>query len=244
MAAKPVHESRLTTLRQFQFVGYGLVGATAIAFNAREKLVQAFTQVGSVGHVFVALQVALLACSIAIIIRWIAATAHEFQMLQDTVQYAPVVGGQAYAVIIVLGLTLGVMGLFYDHIVIFALIYASLNLSTMWGQWLTSVHLQSALHEARSGGARQGARAKALNAIETYYFKRPQQARFVMMLFCSMGAALLGGVGGQRTDAMGEQMVYGAYIVMILNIVATELWVTVWRRRRDRQLVVEHNGIG
>jgi hypothetical protein len=172
-------------------------------------------------------QIVLGVLVLALLLLWVSATMAELEMIEKHLGYTRSVKSETYFVSLVLALTITALGIFYNNILIFSLIHAILSFFNMWGQYLTNAHIK----EEQDAGTIPD--TEAALAIIDYYFKRPQFPRIATMLTASLIAGQLAIVGELKQSV---QFTFYAYLVVILNILFSEIWIAHWRIARDRRI--------
>jgi hypothetical protein len=124
---------------------------------------------------------------------------------------------------------LGVLLLTVWDIMFFSGYFALFLLFNYWSQWLANDYFANALADT----PQTPQNSKLLEALETYWLKRPQLARIVTMMFIALLAFALSLTGHFAAQKNREVLDLVAYGLIILNIVAGEALVVYWRSRRD-----------
>ena len=221
------------SVHQIQYLCYGLIFFTFLGFAGLLVFSETFRSLFIFGTSFLRNTLAVLRIILGVttlvwIGMWIAATMHE---LSIWVIYLRIVfpKHQVYLAMVLLAIGLGVMLLLVYDIVIFSGYLAVFLLFNFWTQWLSNEHFARALAETR----RTTRNSMLLDALETYWLRRPQLARIATMMFISLVAFALSLVGRFGTDQRADLLELLAYGLTILNIVGGEAVINVWRSRRD-----------
>jgi hypothetical protein len=157
-------------------------------------------------------------------------------MLQDNLTHAPIVNRQAYLAILAVAVVLGTLGYFYDKIIIFSIIFAIYNLFNMWAVWVVNQHLTETFDISKSNPTIEESSKMRIAILEEYYLRRPQIPRIVTIMFFSMTSIIFGILGALSNSPHATYFLYGAYVIMILNISLSELVIWFWRQTRDERI--------
>jgi len=238
MGNEKIFTSRWQRLRRVFEVAFVFLVATGFLLYSKEKLALLLSCEGANHFPRLHLSVLLVIAVLILIIQWIRANNAEIQMLEDHFrEFIPALPSSSFHCAVVIAVLLGVLVYLSDRIVAFSGVFLSYNLLTIWGNWLVSTRLRQAIRQGRSHGPDANTRASAWQAIEAYYLGKPQLKRMLAIVLFSIAALLLGvfsSVYARR--ALGPLLLYGAYAVMILNIVISEAVISIWRRERDRAI--------
>ncbi|HEY5616253.1 MAG TPA: hypothetical protein VIL52_09535 [Bacteroidota bacterium] len=237
-------KERLTTLRRFQYSGYALIPGIIAAMNAKDKIVKIVTDFSFSEDLFSLLQVLLIVFAITLIYRFVSTTGHEVQFLQEFLSFAPRIRSQSYTIILLIATLLGILVYFYDNIIIFSGIFAVLNLSTVWSDWTARLHIKESISESRKKKGLTKEELQCIDAIDKYFFQRPQQARIVTILFFSLVSVILGVVGTLWQSSEAIYFLYAAYAMIILNIIISEFIISLWRKERDKVFYQSKESVG
>ena len=226
-------KERLSTIKKFQYLSYSLIAGVVLALNAKDKIIATFSNFGASDYFLSLCQTLIISDIIILIIFWIIETAAEFQILQDYLAHAPVIKRQAYLSMIALSIVLGLLGYLYDQILIFSIIFATYNLVNMWAVWVFNQHFKECIEDSKVDPATTEKGLVLIAALEEYYFNRPHIPRIVTMMFFSMTCVSLS-VAGILLESQNKNLfTYAAYLVMFINIAASEYTIWVWRQKRD-----------
>lgn len=211
-------------LHKVQAMAYAVPGIATIGYMLYKTLGASYSSTPTTIWLS---QTALGVTVLVLIVRWIGATMNELGQIEKYMGYARIIKGEVYIVGLLLALILTALGIFYSDIYVFSLIFSGLCFFNMWGQHLTNSHIKK---EWEAGTI---ARTQASQALEEYYFRRPQFPRFATMLTASL---LVGhfAIAGRITGS--ENYILFAYVIMIANIVGSEVWIFLWRRQRDKEI--------
>jgi hypothetical protein len=219
-------------------VGLTLVGIAGILTTTKDRIALVLSKEGLNQFPILHLSIVLLALVILLIIQWMSANHGEMEMLQhyfgDVVSLVP---SEAYFIVAGIAFLLGIMGYFSNNIMVFSGMFASYNLLTVWGSWIVNERCKEMLAKAKSIGNLSDARQHDLEAIERYYLKRPHYPRLMTIIFVSFSSLVISLVARLHAGMPLETyFIIIAYVVMILNIVVSEIAVTIWRIKRDKAL--------
>ena len=220
MADKISHEN----LHIVQKMAYGMPGIAAIAYAMYKHIVEIQSKINTT---IVVCQVILGITVICLIVRWIGATMNELGQIEKYLGFARRIKGEVYIIVLLLALILTVLGFSYSNIYLFSIIFSGVCFFNMWGQYLTNSHIKK---EWESGGI---TRTLASQAIKEYYLKRPQFPRIATMLAASLLVGQLA-IAGYSTN--NENYIFLAYVIMVVTIILAEVWIFIWRRRRDKEI--------
>jgi len=215
---------RLDQVKKFQTAAIGLILGTALLVNAKDKLMTVFSHPAR--DPVSLLQVCLLLIVIALVVRFIQATAHELILAQEYLEEVPIIKAQTYSVIIALGIVLGVLGFFADTLYIFAPALAVLNLADLWGSWLFLKQFETALPMSKE--------TPELAIMKKYYFGHPTLLRIGTIMFVSLLTFTIA-VAAHMSQSTSQSFKLSCvgYVMIILNIVVGEIVISVWRHSRD-----------
>ena len=234
---EPLHSYKdqefIQSVHQMQYLSYGLIFFTFLGFAGLLVFSPTFRSFfvfsGSTMQTTLAvLRIILGITAMFLIGMWIAATFHELLLWINNLQIV-FVTYQVYLAMILTAVGLGVLLLMVWDIMYFSGYFALFLLFNYWSQWLANDYFANALAET----PQTPQNSKLLEALETYWLKRPQLARIVTMMFVALVAfalSLTGHFGAQRKREVLDLVAYG---LIILNIVAGEALVVFWRSRRD-----------
>jgi len=225
------------------YLGVGAVMTAATASLGKQRFVDAFTSEGFANAPVPQMAILLFLATIALIFLWIKATSGEYQMLRDHFsEFVPSLPKSSHFIVIMLAIIFGLLAYFSDTLVVYSAIFACHSLFTIWGIWVRDSRIRVVLQTARSKASPKDERRKSWIAIETYYFRRPQLPLTVGVLFFSF-VALTMGLSAELLDKqpITTWLLSAGYVVMVLNIAASEVIYRVWRRKRDRDLQEEYD---
>jgi hypothetical protein len=229
----PQDHEFIQSVHQIQYLSYGLIFFTFLGFAGllvfSETFRSFFVLNGSPMRTALAvLRIVLGVTAMFYVGMWIAATFHELLLLINNLKIV-FVTYQVYLAMILTAVGLGVMLLMVWNIMLFSGYFALFLLFNYWSQWLGNGYFANALAET----PRTPDNSKLLEALETYWLKRPQLARIVTMMFISLVAFAISLTGHFGARSEGEVLDLAAYGLMILNIVCGETVIIFWRSRRD-----------
>lgn len=233
----PVHSDMdqefIQSVHQMQYLSYGLIFLTLLGLAGllvfSETFRSFFVFTGSTLQTTLAILRIMLGVAVMFLIgMWIAATFHELLLWINNLQIV-FVTYQVYLAMILTAIGLGLMLLMVWDIMFFSGYFALFLLFNYWSQWLANDYFANALAET----PRTPQNSKLLEALETYWLKRPQLARIVTMMFIALVAFALSLTGHFGAQGKREVLDLVAYALIILNIVVGEAIVVFWRGRRD-----------
>ena len=180
-------------------------------------------------------QLVFLSMLIILDIRWIIATHLQLEMWIRWLKQ-PFPKTQVYAALIVLSIVLGVIPAYSHKIVIISGMMNLYFVVNYWGQWLSNDHFKIALEENRAEPMSEVKR-KVLVAMEFFWLKRPQLARITTMQFFSGIAFSLALAEAYQQEPQQKQMFQlCAYILLILDVLISEIVMASWRFRLDQDI--------
>jgi hypothetical protein len=172
-----------------------------------------------------------------LVFRWIIATHDQFAMWVLWLDN-PFVEKKVYAALIGLPTVLGLLLAFPHKILFISGFMTVCFLVNYWTQWLSNDHFNSALLRTR-GTPMSDAKSGALEAMECFWLKRPQLGRIVIMMFFSSIAfnfALAGVFLRESSGLLQQFWTLGAYAILILDVLISEIVVAWWRYRLARDI--------
>lgn len=261
----PSEDWKLKTLKIFQRIAYPSVIGIILLIFRKEQIALLFN-FETENYFLNACSVSLLFVVIFLLFQWIIATSNEFALLQRSARYAPLVKHQSYFAIIGLTTLLGVMGYYAKNILIFSSIFTIYSFVNIEGNWLVIAHIISGFEKHikelyRSYKNREdkidpallttakdyfeGKESSMFRIIEEYYIFKPVVLRSIIVAFISCISLILALIAtlGDATQvnlstAQRDILSIIAYIIMILNIVVSEIFIALWRKDRDKK--IEH----
>ncbi|MFX0200893.1 MAG: hypothetical protein ACFFCW_32645 [Candidatus Hodarchaeota archaeon] len=224
-----------TSVRKIQWMSYGfifmiLLGSAALR---RDSFLNMLVSPKTLSEVpaFIC-RIILFGCVLALILRWIAASAHELDILDEYVGYV-FPRARTYMAMIAISITLGVMLVLIYDITIFSAYFSCYLLLNYWTQWVTNCHVKDSLKKTR----RTKKNKEVREVLEHYWLCRPQLGRIVTMMFTSMVSLCFAIAGTVIDSLLTEKLHIIAYIILILNISIGEAIISLWRHRRDNDIV-------
>ncbi len=256
---------KMKTLEIFQRIAYPSVIGIILLIFRKEQIALLFN-FETENYLLNFCSVFLLFIVIFLVFQWIIATSNEFALLQRYSRYSPLVKHQSYFIIIGLTTLLGVMGYYAKDILIFSCIFTIYSFVNICGSWVVIPHIISGFEKHikelyRAYKNREDKIDSALltiakdyfeskecsmfRIIEEYYIFRPVVLRSVVITFIScisLILALIANLGDitQITLSAKQRDIFSilAYIIMILNILVSEIIIALWRKERDKK--IEH----
>ena len=221
------------SVHNIQFLSYSLIFLTFLGFAGLLVLSETFRSFFVFGESFLrnvitVLRIILGITAIFLIGMWIAATMHELSLWINHLQIV-FVKYQVYLAMVVGAVALGVMLLMIGSIILFSGYFSLFLLFTYWSQWLSNEYFSRALAKT----PRTANNAMVLEALETYWLRRPQLARIATMMFVSLVAFALSITSRFGPQKNAEVLELVAYVLMILTILCGEVVVMIWRNQRD-----------
>lgn len=169
-------------------------------------------------------------------IRWIIATHYELGMWIRELNNPPSKDTE-WVSMLCLSIVLGLLVSFPHRIVYisaFMTVYSFLN---YWTQWICNDRFSIALEKTRVSKKHVVYDKKmVLNAMERFWIKRPQLARITSMMFFSSIAFSLAFAGHFQQGIQRIKFQLCAYILLILNILVSEIIVYYWRYILDKEI--------
>lgn len=224
----------IEAIRRAQFMSYVLIFSILLGSVAlrREAFLAMWTLPGSVAAFSSFLERLLLFfVTLVFILRWIASTAHEFNLWVEYLEYI-FVRAQVFVGMLGLAFGLGLMLVLVYDITIFAAYFTAFLCFNLWTQWLTNDHFRRA---AQKTGHNDENRS-VLEVLEYYWLKRPQLRRIAVMAFFSLVAFIIALLGTLRGDEWEEPLHLLAGGLLVLTIVVGEFLIARWRATRDHRL--------
>jgi len=261
----PSEDWKLKTLKIFQYWAYPSVIGLVLLIFRREQLALLFN-FETENYLLNACSVFLLCVVIFLVFQWVIVTSNEFALLQRSARYSPLVKHQSYFIIIGLTTLLGVMGYYTEDILIFSCIFTIYSFFNIVGSWLVIPHIISGFEKNIKGLYHvyknredkidsalltiakdyfENKECSMFRIIEEYYIFRPVVLRSVVITFISCISLILALIDtlGDTTQitffaTQRDILSIMAYIIMILNIVVSEIIIALWRKERDKK--IEH----
>jgi hypothetical protein len=227
-------EFNIEAVRRAQFMSYVLIfsillGSVALRreeFLSMWKIPSSTTALSS----FLA-RIFLFMVTLWLILKWIAATAHEFNLWVEHLDYI-FIRAQVYFAMVGLAFGLGLMLVLIYDVTIFAVYFTAFGTFSMWTQWLANDHFRRALRKTRVTNENRA----ILEILESYWLKKPQLRRASLLAVSSAAASGIALVGTARNDEWKEPLHLLAESVLILTIIWGEIVIARWRAIRDHRL--------
>lgn len=196
-----------------------------------DEFVAMWTYDPEIGITQMLLQIVLFLTVLSLVLRWIAATAHEFNLWLEWLEFV-FLRSQIYMAMFGLAVALGLMLILVYDLTAFTGFFSAYLLLNYWTQWISNEHFARALKHTE----RTSQNKAVLAVMEHYWLKLPQLARIATMMFASLAAFSL--AVASRLACQVQQELYRnfAYAVIILDIGIGETVISVWRHRRDSRL--------
>ena len=178
--------------------------------------------------------VGLVILSIGLFLQYWWNSSYELDMLTEHLGElnTPRIKIQTYIVIICLGIFFGILISFSHKILIYCVFIIVYSLFDLWGSWQVLKSI-APLIKKRLGVEKLDQERRIIETIHEYYFSNPTLQRIVTIMFFSWIAfafALL----AIYEKSSSRILQFVAYLTIGLNIVVSELIITIWRRRRNR----------
>lgn len=241
-------QSRWERLKKYRDTGIVILIASGILAFYSNRLDLLFSAEGMKYFPTLHLSTGLLITTLFLIFQWVKATSDEIQMLQVHLgKFIPPLPRVSFYLIALIAVQGGITAYFSSDIIIFSALFAFYNLLNIWGLWIWNSQIEIGISEARKENDKtrpkispEDPRHKVLciiEAIEKYYLKRPQVQRCVTIMFFSFVALILGLLAHCLSDQyLGLVLLCSAYVIMILNIIISEVVIENWRRERDKAI--------
>lgn len=238
MKNNKIEKSRWERLKMLFNIGLTVVIASGVVAFSKDRLMLLFTAESMQYFPIPHLSAILLVVMLFLIFQWIRSASAEMQMFRDHFEeFIPSLPGTSFQLVIGIAILLGILGYFSNNIIVFSAVFVCLNLFDIWGNWILTYHLRKTISEARSKAFEENGRRKGWFAIETYYLEKPQVQRSVTIMFFSFISLIFGLSAKIFPDHYLENvLISGAYCIMILNIVISEIIITIWRWKRDKAI--------
>ena len=171
-------------------------------------------------------------------VRWIIATINELDMWSNSAldwshwKNNPFSKQNVYTALFGLSLLLGLLLAIVNRILILSSILSIYFLFNYWTQWLCNNHFRRALKHTITIDYVQ---IKKLSIMKKYWLGQPQLARLTIMMFFSLVSVCL----ATASSFKSSQKIFFeicAYAVLILDILFSEIFISIWRTKRDREL--------
>lgn len=115
--------------------------------------------------------------------------------------------------------------------------FAVYSLGDIWGQRLRNEQIRPAFQKAREEALQHPEVLARIAAVERYYFEKPQLERSATIMFFSFSSLALALVGKTSVAPFtADLLLVIAYLLIIANIVVSEVVIWSWRKERDRVL--------
>jgi hypothetical protein len=232
MQRSDAEKDDIDTVKSIQRAAYVLIfSICSLTLVVKRDDITAMWALKSSDMLLAILQIALFLCAIAIVIRWIATTAHEFQLWLRNLQYV-FVRSHVYLAMLGLAVVLGMMLILAYNILAFTGFFSCYLLFNYWTQWISNEHFERALNRTQADSIEN---KQILDVLRAYWLHRPQLARIATMMFVSLLSFALA-LKGSESGPHAQKLLLGAYLVTIGNILVGESIISRWRTVRDRDL--------
>lgn len=231
-------KGRWERLKRLFDIGLAVLIASCVLAFSKNRLALLFTAESMKYFPTSHLSAILLVVILFLIFQWINASSAEIQMLRDYFEeFIPSLPSTSFQLVVGIAILLGVLGYFSDKIVVFSAVFVCYTLFDIWGNWTRNSKLNRIICEARSKTSEKNGRCKGWSAIEAYYLERPQVQRSVTVMFFAFIALILGLLAKIFPERyLSRVLLSGAYGIMILNIVISEIGISIWRRQRNKAI--------
>ncbi|MEA2603964.1 MAG: hypothetical protein QOF89_4956 [Acidobacteriota bacterium] len=224
----------IEAIRRAQFMSYVLIFSILLGSVAlrREAFLAMWTLPSSTATLSSFLERLLLFfVTLIFILKWIANTAHEFNLWVEHLEYI-FVRAQVYVAMLGLAFGLGLMLVLVYDVTIFAAYFTAFLVFNVWTQWLANDHFRRSAHKT----VHTDKNRSVLEILEHYWLKRPQLKRIAGMALFSLASFIIALLGTLRGDEWEEPLHLLAGGVLVLTIVVGEFLIARWRTTRDYQL--------
>ncbi len=167
-----------------------------------------------------------------LVIRWMIATHHEFDMWKFWLKH-PFTAVQKKAAFFGLPVVLGILPAFPNNIVFISGFMTVYSLANYWTQWLSNDHFYRAVQKTRELHMNR-AKSEVLTIMEQFWLKRPQLARIVTMMFFNFIAFSLALAGAVQQEPQRHRFQLSAYAILILVLLISEIIIAWWRYKLDQ----------
>ncbi|MFA5353643.1 MAG: hypothetical protein WC291_05395 [Thermodesulfovibrionales bacterium] len=170
-------------------------------------------------------------------LRYAIACHYELGMLADHVDEssAPRIRAKTYVVIMSLALFFGVLISVSDKILIYAVLIVIYNLIDLWGGFQVQKILRPLIDE-RIGAEKSQQEIEILRTIDCYYFQNPTLQRIVTIMFVNWIAVCSALISSYEEKGLSQIYRDIAYLILVLNIIISELFIFIWRKKRDNAI--------
>jgi hypothetical protein len=175
--------------------------------------------------------IALFLTLAVLVVRWVIVTQHQLEMWKKWLDH-PIAPAETYTAFCGLSLMLGILPVFAHRVVAMTSImtvYLGIN---YWTQWLCNVHFARALAKSRENPLTP-LRIEVHRAMEFFWVTQPQLPRILFMLLACVVAFFLAVAGAYDVYARQTKYYLAAYVVLILDIIISELVIARWRVKLD-----------
>jgi hypothetical protein len=169
-----------------------------------------------------------------LVIRWVIVTQYQLDMWKRWLNH-PIAPAQTYSALCGLSIMLGILPVYAHRILIMSSIMTLYLTINLWTQWLSNVHFSRAL--SKTVHVPQNAvRARIHQSMVKFWIGRPQLPRILYMLLASVVALSLAAAGKCDTTEHQNSYYLAAYIVLILDIIVSEVIIVRWRIALDTEI--------
>jgi hypothetical protein len=232
---RPSGVSRWDQIGGYRDIGFAVVTSIFVGSILITRIVEVL-QTGTTTLTQIA-PLALLTATFGLVAMWGLVSLRELGMLKqiaaDDIPPVPEHGG---LLVVGAGLSLALLGVASADPRIYAAIYVALKLFEFAGQRTMASMMRSGIDRIRGQGP-DDALEHALQAIDTYYLRRPWHR---LQLTCAALAGIALSLAVLATSgspiATPEQLNLGAYALLIGVILLNEGVILRWRISRNREL--------
>lgn len=176
-------------------------------------------------------RIALFFLTLFLVLRWIAATAQEFEMWKTWLN-TPFISNQVYVAMYGLAIALGLMLVLVYNITIFSGYFAGFLFINYWSQALANNHFKKALEYTEPTEKNE----VALNIMENYWLDRPQLGRITIMAFIATITFIISLVNDLTKSDWFSYLRIISYLLLIFNLLLGESIISYWRYQRDKDI--------
>ena len=224
-----------------QYWGYGLI----IFIYTAAEYAQEWESLKYLGHPFLEpnvllyiLRVIFFVELVIFIVRWIIATINELELWANSeLNWShwtknPFEKQNTYSAIFGLAVFLGLLLAFSNKIFVAASILSIYSLFGYWTQWLCNNYFSHSINETKIKNEKH---LKRITIMKHYWLEQPQLARIATVMFFSLISVIFATAALFQSEQK-DSFEIAAYVILILDILIAETYISKWRIKRDREL--------
>ena len=144
----------------------------------------------------------------------------------------PAVRPKVYYLISSLAISFGILLSVSDNVLLFSAVMVHFNLVDMWANWEVNKELRRLIDPKLTDG-RDSVSKEIVQILDRYYFENPILPRIAAILFVNWIAVSLAVVAFYEDESLSIILRNTAYAVLYSNIIASEIVISRWRKKRD-----------